>query len=236
MKKVILTWAPFAACVVFGILAVSLHHIVTPGESWVVYLQVPACTLIPLIFPALRRWARICVPYFFEVIVAVQIIVAVDLGTALGVYFMIPHYDKILHTYFGLWCAALVYYFLYLSGAGRLRGGVKFVIIMLSVLGVAACWEIFEYCASIVFGTDPQAWKGPVSRGENPMTDTMWDIIVAIFGVLLFYVTLFIDKKSNGKLYRGTLTPEPNARLAGGSPACGCGQEGEEGASSPSNA
>lgn len=215
MKNKILTWAPFAACFIFGVLALSLHHIVCSSVNKVVYLQTPVCMVIPLIFPALEKWFRIKVPYFLVVAVAVQIIISVDLGTALNFYGFIPHYDKFLHTYFGVWCAQLVFYFLNISGGEKMNMFFKLLFVMLSVLGVAAVWEIFEFTMScIISDYDPQLWHAAVASGGNPLWDTMMDIIVAAIGTAIFYVTLLVDVLTGGKIYRGTLMPKRNADAA----------------------
>lgn len=199
-------WLPFAACLIFGVIALSLHHIVGPYVNKVVYLQVPAGMAVPLIFPALRRWAKIRVPFIFEIFIAVQIIISIDIGTALNMYLYIPHYDKFLHTYFGLWCAPLLFYFIGLWGGGSMKEWGKLILVMLGVLGVAAIWEIFEFTMSYVIENyDPQAWHGVAESGGNPMWDTMMDIIVAVIGVAIFYVTFFVDKLFGGRLYGGIL-------------------------------
>ncbi len=208
-KTLVLTWAPFAVCLVFAVLALSLHHIVCEEINKVVYIQVPACMLVPLIFPALKKWAKINVPYLFVVLICVQVIISVDFGTALDFYGLIPHYDKFLHTYFGLWCAPLVWYFIALFGGGGMKWWGKCIIVALSVLGVAALWEIFEFTMSLIISDyDPQLWMAAVASGGNPLWDTMMDIIVAFIGTCIFFVTLFIDYKTSGRLYRGTLSPE----------------------------
>lgn len=212
VRENILRWAPFAACVIFGVLALSLHHIVCPTVNKVVYLQVPVCMFIPLLFPALERWAKVKVPYFLVVVVAVQIIISVDLGTALNFYGLIPHYDKFLHTYFGVWGAQIVFYFLHLWGGGNMKMVWKLILVMLAVLGIAAIWEIFEFTMScIISDYDPQLWHAAVASGGNPLWDTMMDIIVAAIGAGIFFVTLLADVLCGGKIYRGTLTPVAHA-------------------------
>lgn len=215
-KQAVLRWAPFAFSLLFGILAVSLHHIACPEIIRSVYIQAPLYALVPLIFPALEKWAGVKVPYFLVVVITVQIIISVDLGTALNFYAFIPHYDKFLHTFFGVWCAQLVYYFINLWGGADMRTWAKMLFVMLSVLGVAALWEVSEYAMSLVFGTDPQLWKTVLSDPSyHPLRDTIWDIIVAAIGVGIFYLTVLADRLSGGKLYRGELDPAPPAR-------CGC--------------
>lgn len=210
----ILRWLPFAACFVFGVLALSLHHIVSSSVNKVVYLQTPVCMAIPLVFPALEKWAKVKIPYFLVVVVAVQIIISVDLGTALNFY-SIPYYDKFLHTYFGVWCAQLLFYFIHIWGGGGMKLMWKLLIVLLGVLGVAAAWEIFEFAMSeLISGYDPQGWNSAVAAGTNPLWDTIFDMIVAAIGFVIFCMTLLADKLFGGKIYRGTLTPERPAPAA----------------------
>lgn len=207
-KKTIMMWAPLAFSLIFGILAVSLHHIACPEVIPSVYIQAPLYAIVPVIFPLLEKFAKIKIPYFLVVIVTVQIIISVDLGTALNFYAFIPNYDKFLHTYFGAWCAQLIYYFINLWGGQGMKMWGRLLLVMLSVLGVAAIWEISEYAMSLLFGTDPQLWKAALASGGHPLADTIWDMIVAAIGVAIFYITLLIDVRTGGKIYRGTLSAE----------------------------
>ena len=85
----------------------------------------------------------------------------------------------------------------------------KLVLVALCVLGAAGVWEIFEFAMSnIIEGYDPQVWHAAVeggANGGNPLWDTMYDMIVAVIGTAIFYITLAIDVATKGKLYRGTL-------------------------------
>ena len=207
--RTILSWLPLAFGIAFGVLALSLHHIACENIIPSVYIQVPLYALVPAVFPLLEKFAKIKVPVFLVIVMTVQIIISVDFGTALNFYAFIPHYDKFLHTYFGLWCAPLVWYFIALFGGGGMKWWGKCIIVALSVLGVAALWEIFEFTMSLIISDyDPQLWMAAVASGGNPLWDTMMDIIVAFIGTCIFFVTLFIDYKTSGRLYRGTLSPE----------------------------
>ncbi len=207
-KRLILLWAPFAACFVFGVLALSLHHIACQPVNKVIYIQVPAGMLVPLVFPVIKRLLKVRVPYFIEVVVAVQIIISIDLGSAL-LFYNTPYYDKFLHTFFGVWCAQLAYYFINYFGGRDINKPFKLVLVALCVLGAAGVWEIFEFAMSnIIEGYDPQVWHAAVeggANGGNPLWDTMYDMIVAVIGTAIFYITLAIDVATKGKLYRGTL-------------------------------
>ena len=79
------------------------------------------------------------------------------------------------------------------------------ITVMFAVLGLAAAWEIIEYIMHALIGMDTQRWMPDMGAvGDmtvkdffadyNPLWDTMWDIIVAVFGVIVFYASVLIDK------------------------------------------
>lgn len=210
LKSAVIKWLPFSVCVAAGIAAVVLHPFVSAVYRPLIYLQIPVCTLIMLIFPALGKWAKIKVPYFIEATIAFHIIISVDLGTALDGYRFIPHYDKFLHAFFGLWCSQLVYFFMLRWGAKNVSKTGICALVTLSVLGCAALWEVFEFTTDCIFGGDAQLWKYRVANGLNPMTDTMMDIVVTLIGIAVFFVTLYIDNRNGGKLYSSVAEREEN--------------------------
>ncbi len=200
VKQFFLTWTPFAVCFILGVLSLALHHIVCDSVNKVVYIQVPVGMLVPLIFPAVEKWLKIKIPYIFVILVALQIILSIDMGSAFDFYSLVPHYDKFLHTYFGLWCAAFVYYLTSLFCNGT-KEWFKAVLVFLVVLGVAGAWEIFEFTMSLIISDyDPQLWQAAVENGTNPMWDTMMDMIVAVIGAAIFYAILGIDALCGGRL------------------------------------
>jgi hypothetical protein len=86
-----------------------------------------------------------------------------------------------------------------------------YIFLLLAVLGVGAVWEIWEYTSDAVLGTVCQGWQpakseygvtvGEYFKTYNPMNDTMWDLIVTVFGTLAFYLFLLLDKLFGSKLY-----------------------------------
>lgn len=199
LRQRIFRWLPFAACVLFGAIAAIFHPVVMGEAKPLVYLQLSAA-VVPLVIIVAERIFRIRVPYFMHVIVALQIILAIDFGTALNAYVFIPYYDKFLHTFFGVWCAVFMYYFILRWSGQALNKWGMYALVLLSVLGFAALWEIFEYYTDLIFGNNAQGWKG-MAEGQNPLTDTMLDIVVAAVGAFIFFVTLFADRRTGGRLY-----------------------------------
>lgn len=209
VKSIILRWLPFAACVFFAIIAAIFHPMAVGEARMIVYLQLFAAVL-PLLIIIAEHIFHIRVPYFMHVIVALQIILAIDFGTALNFYIFIPYYDKFLHTFFGVWCAIFMYYFVLRWGGDALNKWGMYILILMSVLGFAALWEVFEYYTDIIFGNNAQGWKG-MSPGQNPMTDTMLDIVVAAIGAAIFFLSLYIDKRTGNRLY-GSFKAEPELK------------------------
>lgn len=210
LKQIILRWLPCAACVLFGAIAAIFHPVVMGEARLLVYLQLSAAA-VPLVIIVAERIFRVRVPYFMHVIVALQIILAIDFGTALNAYVFIPYYDKFLHTFFGVWCAVFMYYFILRWGGQALNKWGMYALVLLSVLGFAALWEIFEYYTDLIFGNNAQGWKG-MAEGQNPLTDTMLDIVVAAIGAFIFFLSLFIDGRSGGRLYGAFAPLRPAAK------------------------
>ena len=207
LRSKIIRWLPFAACVVFAAIAAICHPLVAGEARTLVYLQLTAA-FVPLAMIVAERIARIRIPYFMHVIVALQIILAIDFGTALDAYVWVPYYDKFMHTFFGVWCAVFMYYFILRWGGQALNKWGMYALIVLSVLGFAALWEIFEYYTDLIFGNNAQGWKG-MAEGQNPMTDTILDIVVAVIGAAIFFLSLFVDVRTGGRLY-GSFVPAAN--------------------------
>ena len=101
-----------------------------------------------------------------------------------------------------------MYYFILRWGGQALNKWGMYALIVLSVLGFAALWEIFEYYTDLIFGNNAQGWKG-MAEGQNPMTDTILDIVVAVIGAAIFFLSLLVDGRTGGRLY-GSFVPAAN--------------------------
>lgn len=133
-------------------------------------------------------------------LVCAHIIMAIDLGTALGFYDMLWWWDLLAHGLFGFLCSVVVLC-LYMKFDARRPRTFELCIILFVTLGVAALWELYEFAAGGILGEDMQKVQESVNAGLSPLFDTMTDIAIAMVGTLIFYVTYFIDRKTGGKLY-----------------------------------
>ncbi len=205
MKKKIIEFLPFAVMVLFSIITVIVYSLTFDPFDPVRILETCAAPLIVIVIPVLNRIFKIRIPYVLNVVIAVFAVITIDFASVLDFYDKIPYLDKYIHAVFGIICSFCVAIFL-LYGCGKeMKGWCFFIMVMLGVLGVAAIWEIIEYIMHAIIGMDTQRWMpdlgavGDMTVGEffktyNPLWDTMWDIIVAVFGVIVFYVLVLIDK------------------------------------------
>lgn len=205
--KRIVDFIPFFGMLIASAVTMCIYLFAMNGRELVHILQVIISPLIPLIIPVLNRIFKIRIPLAFNIAVAVFALFAINFASVLYFYGLIPYYDKVLHTTFGIVGSFGVFILLLYGKGEKLSPWCFFAIILLCVLGMAALWEIYEYIASAIIGSDMQHWVPEMSEvgsmtvaeffknsGYDPLWDTIWDIIVAGFGVIMFYIIILIDK------------------------------------------
>ncbi len=168
-------------------LAVLVIYSMTSDEHDILlYLRVSLSAFVPILLPIIERLLKREFPKYVNYLIAVHIILASDLGIALGFYDRFANYDLVMHGFFGLLAAVVAALFIEIWCGGEIdRMGIC-VLVLLSVLGAAAAWEIIEFCGDTFFGMDSQCIKAALAAGTNPIEDTMTDIIIAIPGALLW--------------------------------------------------
>lgn len=205
MKKKIIEFVPFIAMLFASAVTLIIYLVAMQHNDAVKILEACVAPLIPLIIPLLNRILNIRIPFAFNVVLTVFSFTAIDFASVLDFYGTIPHFDKVMHTAFGIVGAFGMFIFLLYGNGSKLKPWCFFLLILLSVLGMAAIWEIYEFIASSIIGSDMQGWLPDLSKfgdmtvkeffsNYNPLWDTIWDIIVAAFGVFIFYGLVIIDK------------------------------------------
>lgn len=211
-KKIVIELIPFFAVTLISAVALAVYLTVLNGASVQRILLACIAPLVPLVIPAVNRLFKFRIPFSFNVAVSAFAVAGIIFASVLDFYHLIPYYDKFLHTTFGVLGAFGVFIVL-LHGSGKeLKPWCFFLVIFLCVMGVAALWEVFEYATGAVFSeSNPQNWRPDMNKvgnmtvreffkTYNPLTDTMWDIIAAAGGVLIFYLIIFTDKLRGYKL------------------------------------
>jgi len=133
-------------------------------------------TLIVSLMPAiLSRSLYINLPWEIDFFVTVVIFAHAFLGYFVGLYRLIPYFDKVLHfasTVIISMLSFMIIYSFYLIGRVRLSYGFLFLFIILTALGLGGLWEIIEFAVDQIFVMDMQ----------NGLEDTMYDLIFDMMG------------------------------------------------------
>lgn len=212
-KEIIVDFIPFFALFAASVTVLFVYLFAMRGTSPVRITQACVAPLVALVIPVLNRIFGIRIPYAFNIAVAVFAFLAIDGAAVLNLYELVPHFDKVLHTSFGVLGGFGVFIFM-LYGSGRnLKPWAFFIAVFLGVMGLAALWEIYEYTASAITGGNVQNWKPDFDavgnmtvkdffESYNPLWDTVWDMIVAAFGTIFFFGLILIDKLCGYKVCR----------------------------------
>lgn len=151
-------------------------------------LMVTQCTLglIVMLLPSAisRRWS-FSIPDFIYVLYYVFLYCAVFLGEVFSFYYLVPHWDTILHTFSGAMLGALGFILVdLLNRAENVRVSLSPLFVSLFAfcfaLAAGAVWEIYEYTCDCVMGLNMQKYateQGVQLIGQAALRDTMKDII-----------------------------------------------------------
>lgn len=187
-------WITPLVTVALAAVTLAVYPWVAETLNPVVYVQVLGASLGSAVLPLCNRLLGTQVPLGVNVMVAVHIVCASFLGSALGFYRLVPVWDLLMHGFFGAECAVILYVLLrrYHAAAGYT---VLWWLIGLSVMGCAALWEIFEYLSDLLLGGDAQRVKEALAAGRSPMGDTMTDLIVTVFGIAAVWAVWLVRRR-----------------------------------------
>lgn len=210
-------WLPSVIFAGLGLIFTLIYTFVFSGAQATVYLQIVLGIAGLFIFPV---WGAIVKKPFapaLSIIVGLLVFFGIYLGKASDMYSYIPHYDKVLHTNFGLVGAGMVYALLMRWHGDKLNPAGLIVIVILATLGMGAVWEFIEFYGGMLTGEDPQLVWGAVNEiinagGErviNPITDTIDDMLVTVMGSAVFIILYLLDKAFGGKVFKKLFEEEP---------------------------
>lgn len=151
-------------------------------------LMVLQCTLglIVMLLPSAisRRW-NLSIPNFIYVLYYVFLYCAVFLGEVFSFYYIVPHWDTILHSFSGAMLGALGFILVdLLNRAENVKVSLSPLFVSLFAfcfaLACGAVWEIYEYTCDCLMGLNMQKYateQGVLLVGQAALRDTMKDII-----------------------------------------------------------
>ena len=175
-------------------------HIKVRGDYTLMLVQCFTALLVMFLPSMLERRFHIDIPNYMYVLYFVFLYCAVYLGEVRNFYFVVPHWDTILHGFSGAMLGALGFVLVNLlndSPRVRMQLSPAFVAIFAFCFALAAgvVWEIYEYMMDGLLGMNMQHFstdQGVLLQGRMALQDTMKDLIVDALGGLIIAVTGYI--------------------------------------------
>lgn len=150
--------------------------------------------LVVLSLPSIvgRKW-NVTIPNFIYIMYYLFLYCAIFLGEVLDFYYVIPHWDTILHFFSGAMLGALGFILIsWLNDSDMVRVSLSPIFVALFAfcfaLSCGAVWEIYEYTFDGLLGLNMQKFitaDGTVLVGHAALRDTMKDIIVDALAAFL---------------------------------------------------
>ena len=169
-------------------------------------LMLTQCILgiIVLLLPGLiEHKVKIEIPSKMMVVYTLFIYAATFLGEVRNFYYIVPHFDTILHTFSGGMIAALGFSIIaFLNNSDKIPVTLSPVFVacftFCFALALGGVWEIYEFIADGILNTNMQKFAmedGTALIGRAALTDTMKDIIVDAIGGLVISILGYISLK-----------------------------------------
>lgn len=160
-----------------ALILLAVASSITAGEYFLAF-SAGIAFLLTIAPSLMTRNLRLCLPWEVNLFIAISLYLHV-MGHTAGYYVTLaPYYDKLTHLVSSATVALLAFFLAVLAehrGDLRLTRTAIIIFILVSTLAAGAIWEIYEFVADQVFGTDLQ----------HGNADTMMDLIVDLIGAAI---------------------------------------------------
>lgn len=224
------SWKQIVGVFVFTMLLLSIFYsvmriITTPSESvdgihersdYILMLLQCTLGLLVIGLPSFleRKWS-FAIPNYMSILYFIFLFCAIYLGEVRNFYYLVPHWDTILHAFSGAMLGAFGFTLVnILNDSERVSVDLSPAFVALFAfcfaLASGAVWEIYEFAGDGIFGLNMQKFRladGTELIGHFAVCDTMKDIIidalsaaaVSVVGYLLLLGKRKFKKKENKK-------------------------------------
>ena len=196
--------AAYALVRVFTVPSVPVNGYANGRSDYVLMFIQCLLGLVVLSLPSiLQRKLNMTIPNFIYVMYYIFLYCAIILGEVLHFYYVIPHWDIILHFFSGAMLGALGFILVsQLSDSDKVRVSLSPAFIALFAfcfaLSCGALWEIYEFAFDGLLGLNMQKFttaSGEVLVGHLALRDTMTDMIVDAAAALLIALLGYLRLK-----------------------------------------
>ncbi len=145
---------------------------------------------------AIEKRLKIIIPNYMHIIFIIFLYAAIYLGEVRDFYYIIPHWDTVLHIFSGAMLGALGFSVVsLLNSHEKVKIQLSPIFLAVFAFSFALClgviWEIYEFAADGVLQLNMQKYaleNGVPLVGRMALTDTMADLIVDGLGALAMTV------------------------------------------------
>lgn len=223
MKKAKADWKKITGTILLITLVLSIvyavvHIVMTPSNpvglglhkklrnDYVLMLLQCVLGLVVMAIPSIieRKWL-IDIPSYMYIIYFIFLYCAIYLGEVRSFYYIIPHWDKILHFFSGAMLGALGFTLVdILNNSEKIEVQLSPIFVALFAfcfaLAAGAIWEIYEYTFDGLLSLNMQKYaleNGTLLVGRAALADTMDDIITdAVSSLIISGVGFFLLKNN----------------------------------------
>ena len=188
MKKIFRDFIPPIIVLVFSIICLVIRKVSFDEFSLMSFFQLIGCALLCFLLPLLSILIKREIPSFLNYLVCTHIIISMCLGNALRFYILISWWDLLAHGLFGAICTCGLLVFFRNDRISMM------LLYFLSTLGLGGLWEVFEYSADVISGSDTQKVQESLDKGKLPQADTIEDMIITLVGSLFFIAIYYLIK------------------------------------------
>lgn len=169
-------------------------------QQWLNAVMTFAIIVITLVPVVLKKQFRVYIPPEFELLAITFIFASLFLGEVHGYYTRFWWWDIALHTVSGFLLGIIGFLLVHILNETEkielhMKPGFVAFFAFLFGVGIGVIWEIFEFSMDTFFGMNMQK---PMFGDSSGLTDTMWDLIVDMFGVMVIAVLGYGYIKTTG--------------------------------------
>lgn len=171
----------------------------TPGRNYILMLLQCTAGIVAIHIPLLlNKFLRLLLPTALRVMFSGFLFCAISLGEVANFYYLVPHWDDILHFGSGMMLCLLGFMLANVMNRNRkLSPAFVAVFGLCFALAIGGLWEVYEFTFDGLLGLNMQKTmlaSGEALAGHMAIADTMKDIVVdtvgAAVGTILGYKAL----------------------------------------------
>lgn len=173
------------------------------GDYVLMLLQCVVGVLAMLLPGIVTKQMKISVPNNMFFVYAIFLYCAIFLGEVTNFYYVIPHWDTMLHTFSGFMLGALGFSLIsFFNKTDKIPVSLSPVFVAIFTfcfaVTIGAVWEIYEFSMDLMLSTNMQKFaleSGEALIGSSALIDTMKDLIVDSAGALVMSIVGYISLK-----------------------------------------